>query len=241
MKRILPFLAALSTTAAMSVFLAAGCMKTSVSEGDLEDQSLEDTEGEVRRACSYETCGHPKCSVGAALIHPACDPCVQQVCNEEGACCGIRWDQRCVDLAQALCAAPCNEGYHIRAKSTGQCLFTPSPERTSGVYQTPCADAADQRFFLSPARDGAYNVVAGPSGLCLTPDPFAHSDLEPQIVQFDCSQEGTNYVVYVGSGSYLLVDRFNGFCYEATSPGGGLRESECDGGSDQQFRFFVQR
>jgi hypothetical protein len=103
-----------------------------------------------------------------------------------------------------------------------------------------CSNVADQRFFLSYASWGRYNIVAAQSGLCLQPDPWAHSNLEAGLMQIDCASDGSVYLVSVGSGYYIVLDVYFGFCYEASGPDGGVHLSECDGGSNQKFRFHVK-
>jgi hypothetical protein len=234
--------AAISTAGVISIFTAAGCMNERAPEEDAEDaedQRIQETEGQALVACSYETCGHPKCSMGQALLNPACDPCVQKVCNFDGNCCGMDWGQYCVDLVESLCTVSCDEGYQIQSKSTGQCFSTPSPDVTTSVFQVGCSNAADQRFFLSYANWGRYNIVAEQSDLCLLPDPWAHSNLEAGLMQIDCPTDGSVYLVSVGSGYYIVLDIYFGFCYESDA-GGGVHLSECDGGSNQKFRFYAK-
>jgi hypothetical protein len=218
-------------------------MTERVSAGDPEDQTSEDTtEGEALLACAYETCPRPKCTDGAPLMNPACDPCVEKVCAVESSCCGYYWDPSCIDLVESLCGVSCGGGYLIQSKSTGQCLSTTSTiYNNSLVQQAGCSDAANQRFALIPYGGyNTYNIVAVGTGLCIGVDYLDHTQLEPIISQNDCYYSGPVYVVSVGAGYYMLIEREYGRCFEALGPGGELHQTECDGGSNQKFRFYAK-
>jgi hypothetical protein len=48
------------------------------------------------------TCAHNKCNAGGALA-AGCDPCVAQICALDPACCGVTWNQACIDAVQTVC------------------------------------------------------------------------------------------------------------------------------------------
>jgi hypothetical protein len=52
-------------------------------------------------------CEHGVCSTGGVL-DPACDPCVATVCDADGHCCEVAWDEQCVAEASIYCGA-CSE------------------------------------------------------------------------------------------------------------------------------------
>ena len=47
------------------------------------------------------------CEVGPAPPSFSCSPCVEQVCDDDPACCSLGWDERCVEAARTLCGAGC--------------------------------------------------------------------------------------------------------------------------------------
>ena len=51
-------------------------------------------------------CAHGLCEVGVAL-DPACDPCVEQVCDVDPFCCDITFDFICVRYVTTICDIPC--------------------------------------------------------------------------------------------------------------------------------------
>lgn len=243
MKQTLQLGVALIAVGLSGAFIAMGCMEGN----DAAEEVAPDLREEVALAsselwaCGHETCGHPKCAEGLPLIHSSCDPCVTKVCNAEPLCCAYEWGELCLDLVGQLCDNSCNEPYSIKVKSSGKCLYIPSPGIFSGVYLAPCNGASEQELSLVHRGWGTYDLVPATSNLCLSADPWAHSNMEPQILQIDCFGTGNIHVVYLGGGYYYLLDMNTGFCYEAVEIGNhlaALKQSECDGGADQKFRFF---
>ncbi len=58
------------------------------------------------------TCDHALCELGGPL-KPECDPCVQQVCNQDAYCCNANeggWDYWCVNIASQICGLGCDNG-----------------------------------------------------------------------------------------------------------------------------------
>lgn len=234
--------AALVVMAFSSAIASMGCIDEqhaieATASGLREETTF--AEGELL-ACKYETCAHPKCAEGMPIINSSCDPCVKKVCDAEPICCGLEWGQLCVDLVGQLCNNACANAYSIKVKSSGKCLYLPSPGIFSGTYLAACSGASEQAFSLAHRGGGTYDLVPATSGLCLGADPWAHSNMEPQILQIDCFDSGNIYVVALGGGYYYLLDRYTGFCYEAVEVGNqlaALHESACDGGDNQKFRF----
>jgi hypothetical protein len=55
-------------------------------------------------ASQGDACEHSVCSAGDAL-DPACDPCVATVCEADGYCCDVAWDEQCASEASSYCGA----------------------------------------------------------------------------------------------------------------------------------------
>ncbi|MBL8743875.1 MAG: hypothetical protein JNK04_22355 [Myxococcales bacterium] len=51
-------------------------------------------------------CEHDLCATGT-ILDPACDPCVETVCAEDGYCCNTEWDELCVSRATESCSLTC--------------------------------------------------------------------------------------------------------------------------------------
>ncbi|HUQ02725.1 MAG TPA: hypothetical protein VM261_09535 [Kofleriaceae bacterium] len=54
-------------------------------------------------------CTHDVCEPGEPL-DPACDPCVEAVCQVDDFCCTQAWDEQCAFGAEQVCGAPCGGG-----------------------------------------------------------------------------------------------------------------------------------
>ncbi len=63
------------------------------------------------QGCTYGTCGHPLCTIGAKVTK-GCDgaakgDCATKICNVDSFCCTNSWDQKCVDQVKTVCAQTC--------------------------------------------------------------------------------------------------------------------------------------
>jgi hypothetical protein len=102
-----------------------------------------------------EDCEHPLCERGTPL-DPTCSSCVAQVCDIDGFCCEVEWDQLCVDIADEICDIDCATGcQHGLCEASGPldpgcdpcvaevCTFDPF---CCGVLWDPeCVNAAQAR------------------------------------------------------------------------------------------------
>jgi len=87
------------------------------------------------------TCAHDSCEPGVVL-DPACDDCVQSICNADPYCCDTQWDSYCVEEVRTICGSlRCDE-------SQGSCPHTLCAEGTAlgnscdaPPAQTSCVEA----------------------------------------------------------------------------------------------------
>lgn len=53
-----------------------------------------------------DTCAHDLCIVGE-LLDPSCDPCVDEICQNDDYCCTVEWDTYCLLDAISTCPQNC--------------------------------------------------------------------------------------------------------------------------------------
>lgn len=67
---------------------------------------LGDGNGAPREGAECVACAHDTCDIGPAL-DPSCDPCVDQICQEDPYCCDTYWDSVCVGEVESVCGETC--------------------------------------------------------------------------------------------------------------------------------------
>jgi hypothetical protein len=89
-------------------------------------------------------CAHDKCVEGVAL-DPDCDPCVQQICNDDAFCCADSWDEVCVGEVESVCGLSC-----------GDAPGTPNCDLPDGVL-----DIVTQSFTIPGSITGGIDISCG--------------------------------------------------------------------------------
>jgi hypothetical protein len=95
------------------------------------------------------TCAHDKCDSGSAL-DPACDDCVQLVCNADPFCCDTQWDSFCEQEIRTVC------GSLVCDESQGTCPHTLCTEGT------PLGNSCD----APPAAQSCVDLICASDPYC---------------------------------------------------------------------------
>lgn len=95
------------------------------------------------------TCAHDKCDLGVAL-DPACDDCVQNICNVDPFCCETQWDATCEAEVRTVC------GSLVCDESQGVCPHTLC---TEGV---PLGNSCD----TPPAAQSCVGLICATDPFC---------------------------------------------------------------------------
>ncbi len=61
------------------------------------------------RSSAVAACVHDPCATGSKLSS-GCDPCVTDICAQDGFCCSSSWDAQCVAEVASICGQTCGSG-----------------------------------------------------------------------------------------------------------------------------------